>query len=232
MQKVCVNLPIQATFKKIWTNDVIADNATPTINGLRMLKWYSSHPSRILIFPIMHIMPVHISRICEVSFIRKKHMTQKWDIYSYFSTNPITEIKTQKYGWNLCRCKILNTDRWQIPLFFSIFLPLACGFSAAKAKIAATLFSIPISNNVWLVFVSLYRSDRNSQLIAWKSCAILVAYPDNEPHTNLGSLCNVYRIAPAPLIYQNILENLSFSRSDVLTLEGNAWVTDISTENA
>ena len=26
---------------------------------------------------IMHIMPIHISGICEVSFIRKKHMTQK-----------------------------------------------------------------------------------------------------------------------------------------------------------
>ena len=62
-------------FKNKWTNDVIADNAAPTINGSRMLKWYSFHPSRILICLIMHIMPIHISRICEVSFIRKKHMT-------------------------------------------------------------------------------------------------------------------------------------------------------------
>ena len=56
--------------------------------------------------------------------------------------------------------------------------------------------------DVWLVFVSLYRSDRNGQLIAWKPCAIFVAYPDNEP------------------------------RSDVLTLEANAWLTDMSTTNA
>ena len=77
IQKVCVNLPSQATFKKMLTNDVIADIAAPTINIPQMLKWYSSHPSRILICPIMHIMPIHISRICEVSFIRKKHMTQK-----------------------------------------------------------------------------------------------------------------------------------------------------------
>ena len=52
--------------QKIWTNDVIANNAAPTINGPRMLKWYSSHPSRIFICPIKHIMPIHISRICEV----------------------------------------------------------------------------------------------------------------------------------------------------------------------
>ena len=70
-------LPSQTTFKKIWTNGVIADNAASTINGPRMLKWYSSHPSKIFICPIMHIMPIHISRICEDSFIRKKHMTQK-----------------------------------------------------------------------------------------------------------------------------------------------------------
>ena len=68
------------------------NNTAPTINGPRMLKWYSSHPSRILVWPIMHIMPFHISRICEVSFIRIKHMTQKWDICAHFSTNPITEI--------------------------------------------------------------------------------------------------------------------------------------------
>ena len=43
--------------------DQCRDNAAPTINGQRMLKWYSSHPLRILICPIMHI--------------RKKHMTQK-----------------------------------------------------------------------------------------------------------------------------------------------------------
>ena len=42
--------------KKIWANDLIADNAAPTINGPRMLKWYSSYPSRILICPIMHVM--------------------------------------------------------------------------------------------------------------------------------------------------------------------------------
>ena len=59
--------------KKIWTNDVIADNATPTINGPRMLKWYSSHPSRILICPLMHIMPIYISRIClHVDLVQQK----------------------------------------------------------------------------------------------------------------------------------------------------------------
>ena len=78
-----------------------------------------------LICPIMHIIPIHISRICEISFIRKKHMTQKWDIFARFSTNPIT------YRWNLCWCKILKTDRWLISLFFSICLLLACGFSVA-----------------------------------------------------------------------------------------------------
>ena len=77
MQRVCVNLLSQATFKKIFTNDVIADNAALTINGPRMLKWYSSHPSRILICPIMHIKPIHIFCICVVSFIKEKHMTQK-----------------------------------------------------------------------------------------------------------------------------------------------------------
>ena len=95
-----------------------------------MLKWYSSHPSRILICPIMHIMPIHISGIWEVSCFRKKQMTQKWDICAHFSTNDIRYIR---YGWNLCWCKILNTDRWLIPLYFPICLLLACGFSAAKA---------------------------------------------------------------------------------------------------
>ena len=46
-----------------------------------------------------------------------------------------------RYGWNMCWCKILNTDRWLILLFFSICLLPECGFSAAKAKIAAALFS-------------------------------------------------------------------------------------------
>ena len=50
-------------------------------------------------------------------------------------------------------------------------------------------------------------------------------------HTNLGSFCNVYDIPPATSTYKNILENRSFSRSDVLTLEGNASLTDMSTEN-
>ena len=92
LQKVCVNMPSQATFKKMWSNDVIADIAALTINGPRMLKWYSSHPSRILICPIIYIMPIHISRICGVSFIRKKHMNQKSEICTHFSTNLITEI--------------------------------------------------------------------------------------------------------------------------------------------
>ena len=82
-----------------------------------------------------------------------------------------------RYGWNLSWCKILNTDRWLIPPFFSICLLLACAFSATKAKIAAALFSLTIGR---------------------------------------------------PLT----LENRSFSRSDVLTLESNAWLTDMSTENA
>ena len=72
-----LKLAQSSKLQKIWTNDVIAENAEPTINGPRMWKWYSSHPSKILICPIMHIMPIHISRICKVSFIRKKHMTQK-----------------------------------------------------------------------------------------------------------------------------------------------------------
>ena len=54
---------------------------------------------------------------------------------------------------------------------------------------------------------------------------------DNEPHINLGRFYNVYGIAPAPPTYQNILENRSSSRFDVLTLESNAWLTDMSTEN-
>ena len=71
---------------------MIADNAAPTINGPRMLKWYSSHRSRILICLIMHFIPIHISRICEVSFIRKKHMIKKSNFSAHFSTDPITEI--------------------------------------------------------------------------------------------------------------------------------------------
>ena len=115
----------------------VANNPTPTINWPRMLKWYSSHPSRILICPIMHVMPIHISRICEFSFIRKKHITQKWDICAHFSANKLqkwTRFKKSlpykswcndiRYGWNLCWSKILNTDRWLIPLFFHF--PAAC----------------------------------------------------------------------------------------------------------
>ena len=41
-------------------------------------------------------MPIDISRICEDSFIRKKHMTQKWDIFAHFSMNPFTEIDAFK----------------------------------------------------------------------------------------------------------------------------------------
>ena len=53
-----------------------------------------------------------------------------------------------RYGWNLCWWKILNTDRWLIPLIFSICLLLLCGFSTAKANIAATLFSLTIGRRL------------------------------------------------------------------------------------
>ena len=93
-----------ATFKKIWICDVIRDNAATTNNGPRMLKWYSSYESRIVICLIMHIMPLHISRICKVSFIRKKHMTKQWDICAHFSTNLITEIDA---FWEIIAVQIL-----------------------------------------------------------------------------------------------------------------------------
>ena len=63
-----------------------------------------------------------------------------------------------------CWCKILNTDRWLIPLFFSICLLVACVFSAAKAKIAVVLFSLTIGRRLsrvskysWKSFIFAFR---------------------------------------------------------------------------
>ena len=105
-----------------------------------------------------------------------------------------------RYRWNLCRCKILNTDRWLIPVFF----PFACcsHVDLVQQKLRKQLHYFHWQLvDIWLVFVSLY---------------------GYEPHANLGRFINIYGIPLAPLKYQNILENRSFSRSDVLTLEGNA----------
>ena len=242
MQKVCVNLPSQPTFNKIWTNDVIADNATPTINWPWMLKWYSSHSSRILIFPIMHIMPIHISRICEVSFIRKSTLLkneksvrillriQLQKLTRFMKSLPYKSwCKDIRYGWNLCWSKILNTDSWLIPLFFSICLLLACGFSVAKGKIAATLFSLTIGRRLTRVCFTVPKRQKRSAYRFKAMCDFCCLSEEREPHTKLGRFRNVYGIPPAPSTYQNILKNCAFSRSDVLTLEGKAWLTDMST---
>ena len=136
-----------------------------------------------------------------------------------------------RYGWNLCWYKILNTDRRLIPPFFSICVLLTCGFAAAEAKIAAALFSLTINPRLTRVcFTVPKRQKRSANRL--KAMCDFCWHPDNKPHTNLGRFCNVYGIPPALSTYKNIFENRSFSRFDVLTLEGNAWLTDMSTENA
>ena len=107
------------------------------------------------------------------------------------------------------------------PLFFSICLLLACGFSAANARIVAALFSLTIGRRLTRVCFSVPKRQKRSAN-RLKAVTIFVAYSDNEPHTNLGRFCNVYGIPRASSTYQNILENRSFSHSDVLTLEANA----------
>ena len=91
------------------------------------------------------------------------------------------------------------------------------------------LFTFPVfaklassEKSTWL------KNETSVRIFLW----IFIAYPDNEPHSNLGRFCDVYGIPPVLSTYQNILEIRSFSGSDVLTLEGNAWLTDMSTENA
>ena len=81
--------------------------------------------------------------------------------------------------------------------------------------IAAAIFSLTIGRRLTRVCFTVPKRQK-------RPYAIFIAYPNNESQTNLRRFCNVYGIPPAPSTYQNILENRSFSRSDVLTLEGNA----------
>ena len=98
-----------------------------------------------------------------------------------------------RYGWDLCWCKILNTDSWLIPLFFSICLLLACEFSAAKAKIAAALLLLTVGRRLTCVCFTVPTRKKGS-VNRLKAMCDFFPYPDNQPHTNLGRFCNDYDI--------------------------------------
>jgi len=82
----------QMVLEEVGTYNAICHNATPNVQGLWMLMQDCSHPMRVYIRPIMHIMSINLSNIYKHCFIRKYQIICKQRIKVKLSTHPITKV--------------------------------------------------------------------------------------------------------------------------------------------